>query len=116
MNRTSYIRLLRIATLVIVVIVIIIYAIWRSADYVRGPSITIFEPQNGLTATSSTVDIIGRADRITDLSINGYSVPVDEKGNFKETLITFPGINIWTVIAKDRFNRTVSKTLEILGH
>ncbi|MEK9177837.1 MAG: hypothetical protein AAB777_01810, partial [Patescibacteria group bacterium] len=80
-----------------------------------GPEIDIFNPEDGCTATTSTITIIGQAQRVNSLSLNGKSISVDEQGNFKEEIIVFPGINIITLRAVDRFQRDVKKQLNIVG-
>jgi len=113
MTRTESIRILRTSVIVLVALAIIGYAIWRSLDYARGPAIVISAPENGSTILSSTTDVIGRADRVNSLSVNGKAISLDERGNFKETLIVFPGLNLITIDASDQFGRRTEKQLEI---
>jgi len=106
---------MRIAAATIVVAVIVIYAIYRSLPYVSGPSIKVFQPLSGSTIASTTMTLIGRADRVSSLTMNGNPIQVDESGNFKETLIVFPGVNIISFDATDRFKRNAHLEIEILG-
>ena len=114
MTRTQYIRYIKIGIIAIAVLIIVSYGAWRSLDYARGPAITIFQPVNGSTAASSTIDILGRADRVNSLTINGSPISLDESGNFKETLIVFPGVNMITLSAKDQFGRATEKQIELV--
>ena len=113
MTRTQLIRYLKIGIIVIAALIIIGYGAWRSLDYARGPVITIFQPVNGSMAASSTIDILGRANRVNSLTINGMSVSLDEQGNFKETVVVFPGVNMITLEAMDQFGRSTEKLLEV---
>jgi hypothetical protein len=115
LTRTSYIRILRIAVAVIVIGLIASYAIWRSLNYARGPAITIFEPVNGSTVNSSTIEIKGRADRVNELIMNGQTISIDEKGGFDQTIVIFPGTNKITFTANDQFGRSTQKELDIVG-
>lgn len=115
LTRTRFSKLLKLAALVAVLIVIIGYAVTRSLPYFRGPEIAVFQPLNGSTISSTTVTIIGRAQRINSLGINAHPIQIDEQGNFKETLIVFPGINIISLDATDQFNRSAHLELRILG-
>ena len=114
MTRTQYIRYIKIGIIIVAALIIVGYGAWRSLDYARGPAITIFQPVNGSTAASSTIDILGRAVRVNDLTVNGMSVSLDEQGDFKETVIVFPGVNVITLAAKDQFGRAVEKQIEVV--
>ncbi len=115
MTRTTTIKFLRLLIVVLVVVIVVGYAIWRSLNYTRGPEIDIFAPADNYTATTSTITIIGQAQRINSISLNGKAISVDEQGNFKEEIIVFPGINIITLEAIDRFQRDTKKQLKIVG-
>jgi Glucodextranase, domain B len=114
-NRTATLRLIRIGLIAGAALLIMLYAIWRSFGYIRGPRIEIFQPINGSAVSSSTVTIIGRADRINSLSLDGETVFIDEAGDFKETLVLQPGLNIFTFVAKDQFGRTTQDQLQLVG-
>jgi len=115
LNRTATIRLIKYSTIGLVVLIIALYAISRSFNYLQGPIINIFQPINGSAISSTTVTIIGQALRVNSLSVNGKAVFIDEAGNFKETLLVFPGMNTITLTAKDQFGRDTSKKLDLVG-
>ncbi|MCX6719187.1 MAG: hypothetical protein NTZ38_02310 [Candidatus Taylorbacteria bacterium] len=115
MTRTTLIRYIKFLGIFIFAGLIIAFAVSRSLNYARGPEIEIFGPENGSTATSSTVTISGQALRINKLFLNGNTVSTDEQGYWNETLIIFPGLNKITVAATDQFNRKISKELDIVG-
>lgn len=115
LTRTTIQRLFKILLVAVIAILIISYAIWRSSDYTRGPSIDIFWPQDGREATSSTMQIIGQAKRINEISLNGKQISIDEQGNFEETIIIFPGMNWITLHVNDRFGRDLTRQLRIIG-
>ncbi len=114
-SRTKTLKMIRIAAIFLVAVIIIAYAIWRSFSYARGPAINIFQPLNGSAVATSTVKIIGQALRVNSLSLNGKTVFIDQAGNFSETLIVFPGVNILTFDAHDQFGRETKKELELVG-
>lgn len=115
LNRTATLRLIRLSTISLMAVIIILYALSRSLNYIHGPKIEIFQPINGSAISSSTVTIIGRADRVNSLSLNGKTLFIDKLGNFQETIIIFPGINRITLSAKDQFNRSIDSQLELVG-
>lgn len=114
-NRTATLRFIRLSIITIIALLIAVYAFSRSLNYIYGPQIEIFQPINGSAIASSTVTIIGRADRVNSLLLNGKTVFIDEAGNFKETIIVFPGMNVVTFVAHDQFDREVKSELELVG-
>ena len=98
-----------------IVVTIVGYATWRSLSYARGPSIRVFQPLPGISLNTKTIEIIGRAERINSLTLNGNPISIDEQGNFKETVAVFAGVNIITLGATDQFGRARSETIEIFG-
>ena len=101
--------------MVIVAVLIISYAIARSMAYAKGPKIDLTAPTNGAVISSPTVDIVGMIERAHNLTINGGAVSIDEQGNFKQTLVVFPGINKLTLRATDQFDRNTETDIVIVG-
>lgn len=114
MFRTRNIKILRIAVMIVVAVIVIGYAIMRSLNYARGPEIIVRYPENGSATTSQSVELSGQAVRISDISLNGRPISVDEAGNFRETVVIFDGVNIWTIQAHDQFGREISRQMQIV--
>jgi len=74
-----------------------------------GPQISLVTPTDGSSLTNSLVTISGKARNISFISLNDRPIFVDQQGNFNEELVLSPGYNSWTLRAKDKFGRTVSK-------
>ena len=115
LNRTTSLRLIKIGLACIIGVIILIYAISRSLQYSRGPSITIFQPSDYATIGASITNIEGRADRVNVLKLNSQAISMDEQGHFKETITVFPGSNTITLRAEDQFGRNVETLLHITG-
>ena len=115
LNRSTTIRLIKYLLAFFIILVITLYAIWRSLNYARGPVIEIFQPNNGSSIDSKTVNITGRVIRVNSISLNGHAITVDTEGNFNEPLVIFHGLNIITLVAKDQFDRSVKKELQLVG-
>ncbi len=116
MTRTSFIKLIKILATSIVALLIIAFVIWRSFNYVKGPRINITEPTNGAEISNSYVTITGRVERATNLLINGSATNIDEKGNFSDNVVIFPGMNQITVTAQDQFGRSTKDQLTLVGN
>src|SRR3989344_6465184 len=105
MTRTSLLRLLKYIGIATALIVLIGYGSWRSFNYARGPEIHVSDPSDGAQINSPTTIIRGRASRVNDLLLNGSPLPIDEMGNFMTTVVIFPGVNLITIAATDKFGR-----------
>ncbi len=114
-TRTTNRKLLKSFVIAITGIAICAYALWRSLNYARGPGIVVNFPPSNISTTSTTITIYGQADRVSSASLDGRQITVDEKGNFKENVIVFPGINIITLGAKDQFDRSTEKEIRVFG-
>ena len=93
---------------------LIVYSYSQSREYLRGPVLTIEEPLNGSSSTTSLVALVGHARNISFLTLNGRQIFTDEQGRFKESLLLQNGYNIMTLEAKDRFGHTMEKRLELV--
>jgi len=86
----------------------------KMQDFLEGPRIEIFSPQSGATVTDPLLTITGQARHISFLYLNDGKIFVDEEGNFSESLLLYPGYNIITLMARDQFEREITKRLEII--
>ena len=114
-TRSKFSKIVKIAATVVVCVAIAGYASYRSLAYVRGPEIRVLQPINGSAVLETTTTIIGTASRVVSLSLNGSPIQIDESGNFKETIIVFPGINVLTFSATDQFKRSTNLEITLLG-
>lgn len=90
------------------------YAYIQSDDFARGPEITILSPSSGTMIEDSLISIEGIAQRVAKLELNGDSIFIDEKGNFREQLLLVEGQNIITLSAEDKFGREVKEIVELI--
>jgi len=105
---------LKMLVLIIVVSVIGSYAYDRTREFVAGPSIVISSPLDGAVLDSPYVKITGEAQNISHIVLNGRQIFTNEAGVFDEPLLLYPGYNIISVQAKDRFDRTVEKRTRLM--
>jgi hypothetical protein len=90
------------------------YAYLATKDFIAGPQITVISPTDGETATSSPIDIVGIAKNISSITLDDRKIFIDDEGNFKEKLLLYPGYNIISVKAEDRYKRTTEKTIRLV--
>ncbi len=106
--------ILKIILIIGIILIIIGYSYYKSKNFVIGPSIIIKSPQNGITVSRSLIEIRGTAKNISYISIDDRQIFTNEKGDFKNKLLLFPGYNIISIKARDIFNRTIQKTIELI--
>lgn len=93
---------------------LVFYTYFQAKDFINGPVVLVSSPQNGATVGDSFIEIVGSAQNISHLTLNGRQIFTDEKGHFQEQLLLLRGYNIITIEAKDRFDRTTEETLELV--
>ena len=115
MTRTTILKLIKSGSAILIIAIILAYALSRSLTYARGPHITITSPNNYDTLASTTTHIIGRVERARNITLNGKSLTINEKGDFNEVIIIFPGNNFIKLIASDQFGRSIEQDVEVVG-
>lgn len=69
------------------------------------PKITIFFPTDNFVTDKNNVDIIGQADRQTQITINNKQIVKDETGSFQENVELKKGLNFITISAQNKYSR-----------
>lgn len=97
----------------IVVLVVIGYAYGRVEAFIAGPRLHISSPQAG-ESVSPFVTLSATALNTEEVFLNDRLVFADEQGGIRESLLLFPGYNVVTLSAKDRFGRMSKKEIEFV--
>ncbi|MBX4198502.1 hypothetical protein KW782_04195 [Candidatus Parcubacteria bacterium] len=90
------------------------YALYQAQNLINGPELNLEYPINGSTLNTPAVAIKGIAKNVAYISLNNRQIFIDNEGLFNEELVLAPGYNIWTLEAKDKFGRSVSKKIELI--
>ena len=98
----------------ILVVCVIVFTYLETKDIITGPVITISQPMNGSTATTSLVHIIGTVTNASQIYLDGHQIYTDSTGKFDEELILADGYNILELAASDRFKHKTQKRLELV--
>ena len=77
------------------------------------PRLVITSPSGDENIPENSLSVSGFTDEDAKLTINGQPILVSDKGEFKEDIILQSGVNAITISAVNRFNKTVSKTVNI---
>jgi hypothetical protein len=108
MRDSRFVRLILITFFVLAVG----YAVYEAQGLLYGPRIHL--ENESFASDSSFVSIKGRAERISELRINGKTVSVRENGEFEEPFLLAPGSNRIILEARDARGRTAMETLDIV--
>lgn len=90
------------------------YALYEAQGLLYGPSITIHHVST--SSPTAFTSIKGRAERISELRLNGATISVTENGEFDEPYLLADGSNRLILEARDARGRTTSATLDIVYH
>lgn len=112
-KRKNYRCLIKPLLITSVILLIIGYSGLQLKDFLTGPKIIVTSPNDGETIKKSLVNVKGKAERISQLYLNGKKIFTDEKGNFNENYLLANGYNLLEIIAQDQFGRQVSKKLQL---
>lgn len=91
------------------------YIIWQVWSINKTPSLEIFQPADNSVIAASFVSVLGRTDPGMNVTVNGQTIFVDSSGGFQTQLGLSPGSEEISITAKNRFNKTFSKTVNITG-
>jgi len=89
---------------------IALYGFMEAWPLLRGPSLSISSPANDASFLDGIVAVSGKAERATVLTLNGAPILHEEDGSFLSTLTLPRGSSILTIVAADRFGRSVTAT------
>ncbi|MBI3573502.1 hypothetical protein HY090_00440 [Candidatus Kaiserbacteria bacterium] len=96
--------------IIFALVVIALYTLYAALPYLLGPSLSI----DAVNADGMTT-ISGKTERVSFLSIDGAVVPLSEDGTFFARRAYPVGYTETQVSVKDRFGRTLTKTLTFVN-
>jgi len=98
--------------LIIFFLFVLGYAYFEARGLIFGPSITL--EQTFATTSDPYLEIKGATAHISDLKLDGGSIPVTEDGRFDQPFILSPGYNRIVLDAQDKYGKTAQKVIEIV--
>ena len=106
-------KVLRTSGIVLLFAVIIGYGVWISHDLLFGIRMTVSGVTDGMTVKTPLLDLSGRARHANDVTLDGHTTAIDQRGAWSDTIALLPGYNAVTVAATDKFGRTTAKTYRV---
>ena len=86
------------------------YTFYAGLPYLLGPSLTVME-----TTTNTTTTVSGMTKRVSFLTIDDSPVALQEDGSFMVKRAYPVGYTAVVVSVRDRFGRTLTKTLTFVN-
>jgi len=106
----------RIIIAVLVAVVVIggfSYLYGQIGRFAAVPRLVITSPASDENIAGNSISVSGYTDEDAKLTINDQPVLVSDKGEFKEDILLQGGVNSITISALNRFNKEISKTVNI---
>ena len=89
------------------------YGLVEARPVIVGPTLSITSPLDNASFTGGIVTVSGKAVRAAVLTLNGAVTLHQEDGSFSSVLTLPRGGSILTLVATDRFGRTVTATRNV---
>lgn len=106
-------QLFRYIAAFVVVIVLVGYALYQARNLISGPRVELTN-EPAMVQYEETVLIEGRARNITEITLNGRQLFIDEQGYFSHPLVLENGYTIMTITAHDRYGRATTLSREFV--
>lgn len=90
-----------------------VYLYRQVNNFVSTPRLVVLTPADGVNVDGRTVRIAGVAEKNVQLSINDQPILVNENGEFSEDVGLQEGLNVITVVAKNKFEKASSQTVSV---
>lgn len=98
--------------IVLVIIVFFLLFQYRSAFF--NPDLKVETPAENQTINSLTVEIKGKTDPNSTLSVENEQVPIEKNGSFKKEITVFPGRTSIDFQVENKFGRVTSLRRNIM--
>jgi cytoskeletal protein RodZ len=103
-------KTIAISLSILFLIGILAYLGYQIYQFQSPPEISISSPENELTVTTDTVEVMGATDKNSTLFVNDIPIELDAQGNFQYEVDLNPGVNLITVLAKK--NNSTQESIE----
>jgi len=95
---------------VVILLGLICFLFFQYRAALFDPSLSLTVPNENATVTKETIQVIGTTNTNVTISVNNDAAYVDSNGHFIKNITVFPGKNVITVVATNKFGR--KKTIE----
>lgn len=115
MSKYNTAKIIKNSIYLVFILFIISYGLYNSRIFIQGPQIDVFDPVSGETIEESPlIRIKGEARNVAFIELNNRQIDVNEDSKFDEPVLLYPGYNIITIFARDKFDRSVERKVELV--
>ena len=104
----------KLTIIVLVVVLVLVYAFFNTRLLIAGPKVEVFDLNNGQIIESDLVEVNGKAENISFISLNGRQIFLDQENLFKEKVLLSNQITTISLYAKDKFDREIKKEIVLI--
>lgn len=98
-------KIVRNILITLIVLAFFLYLLFYFKNLILAPNLNIIYPESNLMISESSIEIIGKTDPGSDLSINEQAILPDEDGNFSKLIYLKKGMNTISVSAKKKYSK-----------
>ena len=106
--------LIKFSLVAVIIAAVLAYVFFNTRIFIAGPQIIIESPVTGMSTSESLIQIKGQVLHSSFISINDRAISVNDEGYFTEQLLLLDGYNVVIIKAKDKFERQVTKKLDLV--
>ena len=104
---------LKLSLYILSTISILSFAIFAFRGIIFPPVVTLLTIQDGMRVPAGIVQIDGTTKRVESFFVQGRQITRSPQGNFSVEVAVFAPYTIIDIEAKDRFNKTIHKTIRL---
>ncbi|PIZ95828.1 MAG: hypothetical protein COX80_03065 [Candidatus Magasanikbacteria bacterium CG_4_10_14_0_2_um_filter_33_14] len=78
------------------------------------PDLVVISPENGYISNNNFIDVHGKTNPETQITINEEVIKNDENGNFSQSINLLPGINTFVIEAKNKHGKTTEEVRNVI--
>ncbi len=109
-------RTIILGSSLLVALIAIVYIGFEIRSVLAPPYLNLTEPLADITVEGNSVVISGTGEIGAEVYINNQPVLADQNGNFTETLLLSPGLNVVEVSAENKFDKVSKITRKITSN
>jgi len=107
-------KILKNIIIALLVLALLLYLGLYLKSSFSAPKVEIISPPDNLITESNVVEVVGKAESRTQITINNQQVLKDKEGNFRQTVVLKKGINDVVIEAQNKYSQKKIITKEIL--
>ncbi len=106
-------RIFTIAGIAAFLLIFLAYLFGQYLIFTGAPFLSVSQPADYQVTAQPSVTVSGKTDPQATVLINGQIVTLDDSGNFNVEVPLSPGLNVLTIVSKNKYNRETFVTRNV---